>query len=63
MSKRFEVLWDELDDGRDSIQIAFSGDNAIQAVCLTLDESKRLVARLLEVNRQVKRILAKKAKQ
>jgi hypothetical protein len=63
MPKRFEVLWDELDDGRDGIEIAFSGDNTIQAVFLTLEESKRLVARLLEVNGLVSIILSKRRKQ
>jgi hypothetical protein len=63
MQKQFEVLRDQLDDGQDGIQIAFSGDNTIQAVCLTLEESKRLVARLLEVNKQVSIILSKRWKQ
>jgi hypothetical protein len=63
MPKRFEVLMDLLDDGREGIQIAFSGDNTIQAVCLTLEESKRLVARLLEVNGQVRIISSKRRKQ
>jgi hypothetical protein len=63
MPKRFEVLWDELDDGRDGIEIAFSGDNTIQAVFLTLEESKRLVARLLDVNGLVSIILSKRRKQ
>lgn len=63
MPKRFEVLRDELDDGREGIEIAFSGENTIQVVWLTLDESKRLVARLLEVNEQVSMILSKRRKQ
>jgi hypothetical protein len=61
MPKRFEVLLDRLDDGRDGIQIEFSGDNTIQAACLTLEESTKLVARMLEVNEQV-RILSKRRK-
>jgi hypothetical protein len=63
MQKRFEVLRDELDNGREGIQVAFQGDNTLQAVYLTLEESKRLVGRLLKVNKEVSILRSKRRRQ
>jgi len=62
MSEQFEVDLDHLndleleDDEEAIVKIEFRGENTIQAVWLTLDLSKKLAARLFEVNEELTRL-------
>src|SRR6266571_5057469 len=59
MSEQFEVELDYLkdreveDDDEAIVKVEFSRENSIQAVWLTLDLSKKLAARLVEVNEEL----------
>ena len=55
----------EVEGDEPVVKIEFSGMNTIHAVWLTLDQSKRLAARLLEVSAELSRLrtaLRKRAK-
>jgi hypothetical protein len=62
MSEQFEVDLDHLndleleDDEEAIVKVEFRGENTIQAVWLTLDLSKKLAARLFEVNEELTRL-------
>ena len=70
MSEKFDVDLDYLKDmevegDEPVVKVEFSGMNTIHAVWLTLDQSKRLAARLLEVSAELSRLrtaLRKRAK-
>ena len=54
MSEQFYVDLEQLeDDAEPLVQIQFSGENTVQAVWITLEVSKRLAARLVEVNEEL----------
>ena len=61
MSEIFDVDLDylkdkEVEDEQPVVKVEFSGRNTIHAVWFTLDQSKRLAARLREVSAELSRL-------